>query len=230
MKKAVNFLQAHPKTRIIFFWATFYNLRLLKPVEYLVLRELLDCDSILDMGCGRHSMVPIVSSKTRTTGVELFKSHFDEAVRSKRHTEYINADILTVDFPEKSFDAVVLLDVLEHLPKEAGQKLLEKMEKWARKKVVIFTPNGYFHQEEYDENPLMAHQSGWEVPEMKTLGFKVYGVRGFKSLKKYSHEHEETGGHKTPMIESLADITQVATYYLPEKAFQIFCVKNLARP
>ena len=220
MKKTVDFLKAHPAARTLFFWATFYNLRLLKPVEYLVLRELLDCDSILDMGCGRHSMVPIVSSKIRTTGVELFKPHFDEAARSGRHSEYIHADILKIDFPEKSFDAVVLLDVLEHLPKEEGRKLLEKMQRWARKKVVIFTPNGYFHQEEYDENPLMAHQSGWEAGEMKALGFKVYGVRGFKSFKKHSH-HD---------IESFTDITQVATYYLPEKAFQIFCVKSPARP
>lgn len=219
MKRVVEFLKKYPAARAPFFWLTFYNLRLLKPVEYLVLRELMDCDSALDLGCGRHSMVAIVSSKTHTVGVEFFKPHFDQAVLSGRHTKYVHADITKVDFPEKSFDAVVLLDVLEHLPKEEGSRLLEKMQRWARRKVVIFTPNGYLPQEEFDDNPLMAHRSGWEAREMKELGFKVYGVRGFKVFKKGdSHDHQD----------SAADIAQVITYYWPEKAFQIFCVKVLA--
>ncbi len=220
MKKAVEFLKRHPWARAPFFWLTFFNLRLLKPVEYLVLRELMDCDSVLDLGCGRHSMAAAVSRSTRTVGVEFFKPHFDEAVRSGRHTEYLNADITKVDFPDRSFDAVVLLDVLEHLPKEEGTRLLEKMQRWARRKVVVFTPNGFLEQDEFDENPLMAHQSGWETREMKALGFRVCGVRAFKSMKKgEDHDHHD----------SLADVTQIVTYHWPEQAFQIFCVKDLKR-
>lgn len=227
MKKAVEFLKDNPWSRTPFFWLTFPSLGLLKPVQYLVLRELMDCDSVLDLGCGRHSMVPIISSRTKTVGVEFFKPHFEEAVRSGRHKEYLNLDITKADFPDKSFDAVILLDVIEHLSKEEGLSLLKKMERWARKKIIIFTPNGFLHQDGYDENPLMAHQSGWTAADMRGLGFKVFGVRGFKFLKKGDHHDHDQERPKIPMSESLVDLTQLFTYYWSGQAFQIFCVKNL---
>lgn len=210
-----------------FFWAGFLTLRLAYPVQFLLLRELIDCESVLDLGCGRHSMVPILPKSVRTVGVEFFKPHLDEAVAKKRHHEYVHADITKVDFPAKSFDAVVLLDVIEHLKPEEGRELIEKMERWARKKLVVFTPNGYLHQEEFDENPLMAHQSGWTVADFKAHGFnKIFGVRGFKGWKKGCHDHDH--GCEGD-VDSLADISQIYTYHAPEKAFQLFAVKELRR-
>ena len=227
MRGTVEFLGRHPTLRKAFFWLNFYGLRLAKPVEYLLLRELMDCKSVLDLGCGRHSMVPILPKSVNTVGVEFFEPHLDEARESARHSSYVHADITKADFPEKSFDAVVMLDVIEHLPKAQGEALLSSMQRWARKKIVIFTPNGFVHQHEYDENPLMEHLSGWEPGDFRRLGFnKVFGVRGFKELKKDCHEH----GHGCECeVDSVADITQIVTYHVPQWAFQLFCVKELAR-
>ncbi len=231
MRSAVEGMADSAALRGVFSWMGFYSVRLLYPVQYLLLRELSDCRSVLDLGCGRHSMVPILPRKIHTVGVEFFKPHYEEAAQKGRHREIRHADITTVDFPEKSFDAAVLLDVIEHLPKEAGEALLEKMGRWARKKIVVFTPNGFLHQDTYDENPLMAHQSGWTTEEFKKMEFKVYGVRGFKSLVRQDHGHDHDHEHeaKPHLGGMLADLTQVATYHWPEKAFQIFCVKELGR-
>ncbi len=223
-RKIVNFLGLHPWLRKIFLCLGFFTLRLAHPVEYLILRELSGLESVLDLGCGRHSMVPIIPTWIYTMGVEIFEPDYQAAVQSKRHKRYSNQDILTVDFPEKSFDAVVLLDVLEHLPKEKGAAILKKVEKIARKKIIIFTPNGFLPQNDFNENPYMDHLSGWEVNEFKSRGFKVYGVRGLKSMyKNMKHEHSDGYAHS-----NIQDYGQILTYHFPEKAFQLFCVKDLS--
>lgn len=221
-RSVVHFLGEHPWSRKPFFWSTFFTLRLAFPLEYLLLRDLMDCESVLDLGCGRHSMVPIVGGHIRTVGVEGFKPHYELALEKKRHSEYIFHDITTIDFPDRSFDAVVLLDVLEHLGKEEGARMIEKMQRWAKKKVIVFTPNGYLPQDEYDENPLMAHRSGWTSDEFEARGFRVRGVRGFKALR-------STTGHEvieSRWIDRVKDLTQVITYHFPKSAFQLYCVKD----
>ena len=220
-KAAVNFLGKHSLIRRVFFGMGFFTLRLFFPLEYLVLRELIDCESVLDLGCGRHSMVPIIPTWIHTVGVEVFESYYRDAVASRRHKLYIRENILTVDFPAKSFDSVVLLDVLEHLPKEKGNELLLKAEKWARKKVVIFTPNGYLPQDDFDENPYMDHCSGWEVKDFSDRGYKVFGVRGFKAVKR----SVDASGHARG---TWMDLAQIITYHQPASAFQLFCVKTLS--
>jgi N-acetylglucosaminyl-diphospho-decaprenol L-rhamnosyltransferase len=225
-KAIVNFLGRHRCIRNAFLVIGFFTLRLTHPLQYLVIRELSSLHSVLDLGCGKHSMVPIIPTWIYTTGVEIFEPYYQAAVKSGRHTLYLNHDILTVEFPEKSFDAVVLLDVLEHLPKEKGQFLLNKIEKIARKKIVIFTPNGFLPQDDFDENPYMDHCSGWSAQEFKDLGYRVHGVRGFKSMYRHeAHDHEHEDGHAHANI---LDYGQIFTYHFPSSAFQLFCVKDLS--
>jgi SAM-dependent methyltransferase len=228
MRKSVDGLGRRPALQKPFFWLTFLNVRLAYPLQYLILRELIACDSVLDLGCGRHSMVPIIPKRVKTVGVELFEPHYKEAAAKARHTEVIQGDVTKVSFPDKSFDAVVMLDVLEHLDKPEGEAMLAKMERWARKKIVIFTPNGFLHQGEYDTNPLMAHRSGWTAAEFRAKGWRVHGVRGFKSLKPdCGHHHHDEDEHKESLKDKLVDLTQVVTYHWPDQAFQLFCVKDL---
>ncbi len=224
MKRVVNALGRRPWAQTPFFWLGFFSVRLTHPVQYLLLRELMRCDSVLDLGCGRHSMVPIIPSSIDTTGVELFEPHYQEAVQKGRHKKYIRSDIRAVEFPDKSFDAVVMLDVLEHLTKEEGEALLKKMSQWARKKVVIFTPNGFLHQDEYDSNPYMEHKSGWTADEFAEKGFRVYGVRGFKSwIARFFHHDDDKPG----LWSRLLDMSQIVTYHFPQRAFQLFAVKDI---
>ncbi len=167
----------------IFFFLGFFTVRLSHPLEYHILRELMDCDSVLDLGCGRHSMIGILPKSIKKTGVDIFKPYIAEAQQSNRHNCYITADITKIEFKEKSFDAVALLDVLEHLTEEQGAVLIGKIEKWARKKVVIFTPNGHVDQDAYDENPYQVHKTGWHRQALEGLGYKVTGVGGLKVLR-----------------------------------------------
>ena len=124
----------------------------------------------------------------------------------------------------KSFDCVVALDLIEHLDKSDGFKLIKIMESIARKKVIIFTPNGFLKQEPYDDNIWQEHKSGWEVDEMKDLGFQVYGQGGLKYLRgdqariKYRPEF---------FWSRLSYISQKIVEENPKYSFQLLCVKNL---
>jgi hypothetical protein len=186
-------------------------------------KELAECNSVLDLGCGhnsplQHCRVPF------SVGIELFDPYLEESKKKGIHNQYVKADIRKVEFKPKSFDAVVALDVLEHLTKQEGAELLHKMEIWARKKALIFTTNGYLWQNGYDDNPLQEHRSGWTASELKELGYKVYGINGWKGLRGYRASMK----YKPSFLWArISDLTQIATYRCPNKAFQLLAIKEM---
>jgi SAM-dependent methyltransferase len=190
-------------------------------IEYLK-RELGENGTVLDLGCGYNSPLQHYGT-VFSVGVELFAPYLEESRKKAIHNEYIRADIREVDFKSKSFDVVMALDILEHLTKKEGYKLIQKMEIWARKKIILFTPNGYLWQDNYDNNPLQEHLSGWNIDELRNRGFKVYGMNGWRRLRGYR------GSIKyRPRILWLivSDISQWLAYYYPKMAFQLFAVKK----
>lgn len=186
-------------------------------------KELKGCKSVLDLGCGRSSPLRYCSVNY-SVGVDLFKPYLIESKKMEIHNEYILADIRKVEFKPESFDCVLALDVLEHLAKKEGTSLIKKMENVAKKKIIIFTPNGFLRQDEYDEDKLQIHKSGWTVDEFKKLGYEVKGINGWKPLRK-----EKAEFRFRPKIVSLllSDLTQKITYHRPRFAFQLLAVKNI---
>jgi hypothetical protein len=120
---------------------------------------------------------------------------------------------------------VVALNVLEHLKKEEGFSLMEEMERCARQKVIISTPNGPQYQEAYDENPLQKHQSSWLVKDFAIRGYSIKGIGGLAILKMRMR-----GG---PLIRSslflaiILDITRELTYFFPKLDYQLLCIKEV---
>lgn len=198
-------------------------------------RELDECDSVLDLGCGPDSPIRYCDVEY-SLGVDAFKPYIRESKKKKTHNDYLLADITKAKFKPRSFDAVLLIDVLEHLEKEQGKKLLQKAEKWAKKKLVISAPNDFLPQASIDDNPFQAHRSGWAVEEMEKLGYKAHGMAGWKVLRGGStlkEGYQEGDIFATirfrPKIFWLviSTLTQAVTYYFPKLAFSVFYVKNL---
>ncbi len=182
------------------------------------------CDTLLDVGCGAYSPVQYLSEKPYCTGVDAFQPSIDESRRKNIHHEYKKTvfNDLDKEFAENSYDCVLANDVIEHLHKEDGLKFLKDLERIAKKKVIIFTPNGFVPQEPFESNPWQVHYSGWTVEEMKHYGYSVKGINGWKALR----------GSKCEIIlkpkkiwSMFSFFTQYITYYYPQKAYQIFCVK-----
>jgi hypothetical protein len=200
-----------------------FSARVFPRLHLQLKRELSGCASVLDLGCGHRSPLKLFNVPF-TVGVELFEPPLQESRRKRIHTGCVKADIRAVEFKPKSFDAVIAVEVLEHLTREEGVELLAKMAEWARKKVVVTTPNGYLWQGTYDNNPLQEHRSGWTVKELRGLGFRVRGILGWKGLRGYKGSIKYRPAF---LWARICDMTQKVTWYWPERAFQLFAVRRI---
>ncbi len=186
------------------------------------------CQSLLDIGCGERSPIFGFSIRIpRTIGVD---SHLPSIERSRAegiHTDYVQMNLAEIAdrFEPRSIDCVVALDVIEHFEKEQGVRLLDAMERIARRKVVVFTPNGFVAQAATPDNPHQLHRSGWTPAEMRARGYEVRGIGGWRPLR---------GAYALPRIhpywltERLSLLTEPLFESHPERAFQILCTKQIA--
>jgi SAM-dependent methyltransferase len=199
---------------------------LFPPYQKDVRKSLEGCSSILDVGCGSYSPITPLRGKAWLAGVDAYEGSIQKARERQTHDEFHVHDVLRLPelFPDRSFDGVVALDLIEHLEKKDGLVLLDTIERIARKRVVIFTPNGFLPQGEYDNNPWQVHRSGWEVSEMQARGYRIIGLNGWRPLR------GEKGYVKwQPQLPWIvfSDITQYFVRNRPEKAYQLLCVKQL---
>lgn len=209
---------------------------LFKDGDFLLLNTLKDCDSILDLGCGDLSALKYSSAKIKV-GVDINSPSLNAAKKNKTHTKYILADIGKVKFKEKSFDAVILIGVLEHLPKKDGKIILNKMHKWARKKIIVSYPNGWTPQDASSKNLYQKHVSKWSVEDLIPLGYQVRGITGAKALYKKEMEMEFDKNKDKYALRNIRfkpqwlffvinAFLEIIVYYRPTYAATIFAVKK----
>lgn len=189
-------------------------------------RDLADCETILELGCGSNSPILQIGYGKRTMAVDIFKPYVEMHSRQGNYLSCRQANILEMGMPDKQVDAVVICDVLEHLPRETVEKidLFSMMERCACKKVIIFTPNGFVPNDEVDGDPYQAHVSAWEPGDYINRGYKVVGATGLRylfgkaSLPKY---HPYSVGYILGML------SQPLVYWKPKLAWHSYAVKEL---
>jgi len=196
-------------------------------VKLALRKALADCESVLDVGCGSSPTMRLLGV-THPVGFEGYKPAVDEALRLKTHDEMIQGDLreLSKFIKPKQFDACIALDVIEHVVKEDGLKMIKDMEQVARKKVIFFTPCGFLPQRHSANDDLQEHLSGWEPDEMRRHGYHVTGLLGPKKLR---GEYHSLKGHPRAfwgMVSLMGHFFSTRNH--PEKAAAILCVKTLS--
>ena len=190
--------------------------------------------TILDVGCGQGLVAAygIRHKNVYLAGAEIFEPDLLIAQKRNAHDDYVLADARSLPFQAKSFDVVMCLELLEHLDKEEGLKLIRDAEEIARRKVIIATPFGFLdtdprsNRSRQDElNPYQDHRGGWQPDELKALGYKVY-------CNNYLHRLEEflAARHSTwSWIMSTVIFTLLAplNWLSPRFGSHLFCVKNV---
>lgn len=189
-------------------------------------RELKGMDSVLDLGCGSWSPLQKIKKDFFSVGVDIFQPVIGRIKRNKIHDEYKIVDVMQIDkfFKKKSFDAVIALDLTEHLKKKEGLTLLKRMESIGRKKVIVLTPNGFTDQDPAQGNPYQVHQSGWQVEDFARRGYRVYGMRGLKFIR----GQWATIKYRPWFFWAVVSVfSQPFVYFLPQLAYQLFAVKKI---
>lgn len=194
-------------------------------VYILALRRLLKkCRTLLDIGCGTASPSRFVPAEK--TGLDGYQPSLDIAQKAGTHEHFIQGDVRDLNryCGPKTFDAVTALDLIEHLPKEEGWTLLDDMERIAKKRVVVFTPNGFMPQANKENGDLQEHVSGWVTSDFKARGYRVYGMHGLKSLR-----DGVTLKHKPRTLWALISMLTQLFYCRnhPESAGSLLAVKTM---
>lgn len=103
---------------------------------------------------------------------------------------------------DNSIDSVFLIDVIEHLEKEEGRKLLKITERVVRKQIVIFTPLGFVKQELLEGGKdawglngatYQEHKSGW-LPEDFDDTWDIYACKDFHNTNNIGEKIDKPFG------------------------------------
>lgn len=188
-------------------------------------KALSDCSTILDLGCGELSPLRFLMFDN-VVGVDINKNTLRRAKENKTHQSYYLSDVKNIKslFSGKKFDACVAFDLIEHLSKKDGAKLIDDMSQIATKKIVIFTPNGFLTQKD-EKNKYNNHISGWETKEMRNIGFKVIGLFGHRCLRGIEYKIR----FKPKLLWGIiSELTQyLYSRWNPKTAAGLLCIKSL---
>jgi len=102
-----------------------------------LLERLEDGASVLDVGCG--AGVPIAQSlaaRHRLTGVDVSREMVRLARRNVPAGDFVCADVMSISLEPSSFDAIVAINSIFHIPREAQPSLFQRLHRWLR-------PGGY---------------------------------------------------------------------------------------
>jgi 2-polyprenyl-3-methyl-5-hydroxy-6-metoxy-1,4-benzoquinol methylase len=110
-------------------------------------------ETILDIGCG-HGVYgkELLKKGYRYTGIEANKEYVEEA---RKHVHALCMRAEKLEFPDKSFDTVILLEVLEHL--EDPYTALSEILRVTRENLIVSVPNISPMKECVEYNVVMHH-------------------------------------------------------------------------
>lgn len=178
---------------------------------------------VLDIGCGIRPQRFVVP---------------DVAICVEPHREYIDylkksidsANILIIplgalealgSLPDRSVDSIFMVDVIEHMPKSIGLKVLSECLRVARAQVIVFTPLGYMpqsvHADELDGWGLNGgvyqdHKSGWYIEDFP--GWDIVACNNLHSVDHRGAPIDPPYGG----FYAIKNISQVADLFNPMHA------------
>ncbi len=151
---------------------------------------------VLDLGCG--TGVPaarILAGRFRVTGVDISDVQLRRARRLVPRARFVRADLAEVEFPPRTWGAVVALYSIIHVPREEHRPLFRKVARW-------LAPGGWFLAI-LGHSAYEGKESGWlgsEAPMLWSLYDAAtyrrwFGAEGFRLVRE-EFVPEVDGGHQ----------------------------------
>ena len=148
-----------------------------------LLDRLTDGDSLLDIGCG--AGVPTarsLSARYRVTGVDISREMVGLAQQNVPNGDFICADMMSVDFSPSSFDAVVALYSIFHLPREKQPTLFRRIHRWLRPGGYLLCTLSHLSEEGYTEDDFYGVTMYWSNYSLSEY-LEILAATGFVVLE-----------------------------------------------
>lgn len=156
---------------------------------------------VLDIGCG--AGVPIdrtLAQHFQVTGVDISSEQIQRALVNVPHGKFIQGDIMSIDFPAASFDAVVAFYSIFHLPREEHPELLRRIYTWLKPGGYLMATVNFLAEEGYTEDDFFDTTMYWSnygladyQVILAQLGFKLLETivigHGYPAEKQTIAEH-----------------------------------------
>ena len=134
-------------------------------------------DHVLDLGCG--ILKPTAGKRLGRSHlcVDAFRPYLEHISHSGPTLQARLPAVLSLFLP-RSYDVVLLLDVIEHLEEADAEEVLERAPDIARRLTVVYTPDGYREQDNptawgFAGNPLQKHLCGFTCSQLEALGYQT---------------------------------------------------------
>jgi SAM-dependent methyltransferase len=147
---------------------------------------------ILDVGCGFgrwgylcttnywETRDPEAGRIPEIVGIDGFLPNLRMIKNNGCYAQVIHSLVPPLPFKADAFDTVIVVEVIEHIPKAMGAELIAEAKRVARHRVIISTPNYPAFRPGLNTmtgfNELEAHVSYWSRRQLRQLGFSLYGA------------------------------------------------------
>lgn len=148
---------------------------------YVYIKEATDNgESLLDLCCGIGLGLNNLNTQD-VTAVDIYQKYLDEVKHRCGHAKTVCSPALDYikEQKDKSVDVISFIDAVEHMTKEDGLECIKHCKRVAKKKVLLFTPEGYLKNDPHNAwdieggDEFQKHKSGWTIDEIKDLGFTL---------------------------------------------------------
>ena len=191
------------------------------PAISVIGKALQGCESLIDLGCGENSWIRLLRFPGEKRGVDAWEPAVRRSAAARIHDTYAVGDIRTL--PLEPADAILCLDVIEHLPKGDSAAVVESLDRLARRLVVVITPNGFLEQHPVDGNEMQRHRCGWSSAELRQAGFEVFGIEGLRGLR---GEFGRIARRPKAFWWLVSKFSEAYVWHHPERAFALMAMKR----
>lgn len=155
----------------------------LEEMNQRIVNDCAGMHSVVELGAGDGRFIGSLTHGRRMA-VELYEPYIEHMQATYPNLVVFQADAREwiAERSENSVDAVLAINLVEHMTHDDGERLITNCLRVAKRVAIIYTPNGLQPQHptevlpEHGQNPLQEHVSGWYVDELLRFGLIVEPV------------------------------------------------------
>jgi cyclopropane fatty-acyl-phospholipid synthase-like methyltransferase len=126
---------------------------------------------VLELGCGDGRTTECLAERFNVVGVDISSEQLRLAHAALPETTFTHADLMELDFPRSSFEAITAFYVFMHIPRDDHPELLRRIHLWLKPGGVFIAPMSTVGGPDRVESWLGVQMffSGWDAETNESL-------------------------------------------------------------